>query len=79
MRSYAPNFTARGPRPSANSSRLQTHTQIPKKLIGSLRMTLLVLPAWITTHVMMMIAMKNNVMKIAVGATMIVNAVIMIV
>ena len=74
----APNFTARGPRPSANSSRLQTHTQAPKKLIGSSRTTLLVLPAQITTHVMMMIAAKNGVMKIAVGATMIANSILMI-
>ena len=39
---------------------------------------MLVLPARITTHVMMMIAMKNDIMKIATGATMITNAVIVI-
>ena len=78
IRSYAPNFTARGPRPSMNSSRLQTHTHTPNKLIGSSRTTLLVLPARITTHVVMMIATKNGVMKIATGATTIMNAVIMI-
>ena len=36
------------------------------------------LPAHIATHVVMMIAAKNGVMKIAAGATTIVNAVIMI-
>ena len=36
------------------------------------------LPAWIATHIMMMIAMKIGVMMIVVGATMIANAVIMI-
>ena len=40
-------------------------------------MMLLVLPAQITTHVVMMIAAKNGVMKIATGATMIANAIIM--
>ena len=39
---------------------------------------LLVLPAWIATHIMMMITAKNGVMKITVGATMIVNAIVMI-
>ena len=73
IRSCAPNFMARGPRPSANTSRLQTHTQIPKKLIDSSRTTLLVLPAHITTHIVMMIATKNGVMKIAIGITMIAN------
>ena len=67
IRSYTPNFTARGPKPSVNSSRLQTHTQTLKKLIGSSRMTLLMLPAQITTHVVMMIAAKNGVMKIVAG------------
>ena len=52
--------------------------QTPKKLIGSSRTTLLVLPTWITTHIMMMIATKNVIMKIAVGAMTIANAVIMI-
>ena len=52
--------------------------QILKKLIDSSRMTLLVLPAWIATYVMMMIVVKNSVMKIVIGATMIANAVIMI-
>ena len=42
------------------------------------RMTLLMLPAWITTHVMMMIATKNGVMKITTGVTTIMNVVIMI-
>ena len=37
-----------------------------------------VLPARITTHVVMMIAAKNDVMKIATGITTIVNASIMI-
>ena len=78
IRSCAPNFTARGPRPLANSSRLQTHTQIPKKIIGSSRTTLLVLPARIATHIVMMIAAKNGVMKIATGVTTIANASIMI-
>ena len=78
IRTYTPNITARGPRPSVNSSRLQTRTQTPKKLIGSSRTTLLVLPARIATHVMMMIATKNGVMKIAAGATTTANAVIMI-
>ena len=41
-------------------------------------MTLLMLPARITTHVVMMIATKNGVMNITVGATTIMNAVIMI-
>ena len=36
------------------------------------------LPARITTHVVMMIAAKNGVMKIVAGAMTIVNAVIMI-
>ena len=40
-------------------------------------MTLLVLPARIATHVVMMIAMKNNIIKIATGVTMIANAGIM--
>ena len=62
----------------ANSSRLQTHTQTLTKLIDSSRLMLLVLPAQITTHVVMMIAAKNGIMKITVGTTMIVNAVIMI-
>ena len=39
---------------------------------------MLVLPARITTHVVMMITTKNGVMKIAIGATMIMNAIIMI-
>ena len=52
--------------------------QTLKKLIGSSRMMLLVLPARIATHVMMMIATKNGIMKIAADATMIVNVVIMI-
>jgi len=39
---------------------------------------LLVLPAQITTHVVMMIAAKHGVMKIATAATTIVNAIIMI-
>ena len=56
IRSYAPNFTARGPRPSANSSRLQTHMQILKKLIDSSRTTLLTLPARI--DIVMMIARR---------------------
>ena len=42
------------------------------------RMTLLVLPAWIATHVMMMIAAKNGIIKITTGTTMIANAIIMI-
>jgi len=78
IRSYAPNFTARGPRQSVNSSRLQTHTQTPKKLISSSRMTLLMLPARITTHIVMMITMKNGIMKMTAGTTMITNAIIMI-
>ena len=41
-------------------------------------MMLLVLPARIATHVMMMIAVKNSVMKIATGVTTIVNVGIMI-
>ena len=40
---------------------------------------MLVLPARIATHIVMMIAMKNGVMKIVVGATTIVNASIIIV
>ena len=36
------------------------------------------LPTRITTHVVMMIVMKNDIMKIATGATTIANAVIMI-
>ena len=40
-------------------------------------MTLLVLPARIATHVVMMIAMKNDVMKITTGAVTITNNVIM--
>ena len=36
------------------------------------------LPTWIATHIMMMIAAKSGVMKIMAGATMIVNTVIMI-
>ena len=52
--------------------------QTPNKLIGSSRMTLLVLPARITTHVMMMIATKNGVMKIAAGAATIANTIILI-
>ena len=43
------------------------------------RMALLVLPTRIATHTMMMIAMKNNVIKITTDATTIMNAVIMIV
>ena len=39
---------------------------------------LLMLPARITTHVVMMITAKNDVMKIAAGTTMITNAIIMI-
>ena len=42
------------------------------------RMMLLVLPTRIATHVMMMIAAKNGVMKIAIGVTTIGNAGIMI-
>ena len=42
------------------------------------RTTLLVLPARIATHVAMMIAAKNGVIKITTGATTIANAVIMI-
>ena len=49
--------------------------QTPKKLIGSSRMMLLMLLAWIAIHVVMMIATKNGVMKIVVGAMMIVNAI----
>ena len=41
-------------------------------------MTLLVLPAQIATHVVMMIATKIGIMMIVVGATMITNAIIMI-
>jgi len=52
--------------------------QTPKKLIVSSRMMLLVLPAWIATHVMMMITAKNGIMKIAAGSMTIANAVIMI-
>jgi len=52
--------------------------QTLKKLIDSSRMTLLVLPARIATHVVMMIATKNGVMKITIGATTIANTVIMI-
>jgi len=36
------------------------------------------LPARIATHVMMMITMKNNIMKITTGAMTIVNTIIMI-
>ena len=39
---------------------------------------LLMLPAQIATHVVMMIAAKNSVMKIMVGSTTIENTVIMI-
>ena len=39
---------------------------------------MLMLPAWIATHIVMMIAVKNGVMMITAGATMIVNVVIMI-
>ena len=39
---------------------------------------MLVLPAQIATHIVMMIAMKNGVMKIMAGAMMIANAIIMI-
>ena len=42
------------------------------------RMTLLVLPAPIAIHVVMMITAKNGVIKIMTGATMIANAIIMI-
>ena len=52
--------------------------QISKKLIGSSRMMLLMLPAQIATHIMMMIATKNSVMKIMAGTTTITNAIIMI-
>ena len=52
--------------------------QAPKKLINSSRMTLLMVPARIATNVVMMITAKNDIMKIAVGATMIANAIIMI-
>ena len=52
--------------------------QTLKKLIGSSRTMLLVLPTWIATHVVMRITMKNSIIKIAIGATMIVNAIIMI-
>ena len=41
-------------------------------------MMLLVLPARIATHVVMMITMKNGVMKITADATTIANFVIMI-
>ena len=41
-------------------------------------MMLLMLPARIATHIVMMIAMKNGIMKIAIGVTTIVNAGIMI-
>jgi len=41
-------------------------------------MTLLVLPARITTHIVMMIVEKNGVTKIVTGAMTIMNAVIMI-
>ena len=41
-------------------------------------MTLLMLPAQIAIHIVMMITVKNGVMKIAIGATTITNAVIMI-
>ena len=61
-----------------NSSRLQTHTRILKKLIGSSRTMLLVLPTRIATHIMMTIAVKNDVMKIVTCVMMIVNVVIMI-
>ena len=36
------------------------------------------LPAQNTTHIVIMIAAKNDVMKIATAATMIMNAIIMI-
>ena len=52
--------------------------QTLKKLIDSSRMTLLVLPARIATHVVMMIATKNGILKITTGATTIANAIIMI-
>ena len=52
--------------------------QILKKLIGSSRTTLLVLPSHIATHIMMMIAVKNSVMKIMTGVMTIANAGIMI-
>ena len=41
-------------------------------------MMLLMLPAWITTHVVMMITVKNSVMKITTGVMTIANASIMI-
>ena len=39
---------------------------------------MLVLPARIATHVVMMIAVKNDIMKITTGIMMITNASIMI-
>ena len=39
---------------------------------------MLVLPARIATHVVMMIAAKNGVMKITIGAMTIANTIIMI-
>ena len=41
-------------------------------------MTLLVLPTQIATPIVMMMAIKNNIMKITVGAMTIMNAIIMI-
>ena len=41
-------------------------------------MMLLVLPAQIATHVVMMIATKIGIMMIVVGATMIANTIIMV-
>ena len=41
-------------------------------------MMLLMLPACIATHIVMMITMKNGVMKITTGVTTIMNVVIMI-
>ena len=53
-------------------------TSLLEGLYLHFRTTLLVLPARIATHVMMMIVAKNDVMKIATGVTTIVNADIMI-
>ena len=52
--------------------------QILKKLVGSSGTTLLVLPARIATHVVMMIAANNGVMKIMTSVMTIANAGIMI-
>ena len=41
-------------------------------------MMLLMLPTRIAIHIVMMIAVKNGIMKITIGAMMIVNVVIMI-